>query len=82
MLDLASEVAELQGRLALSTIRQKSHSSLVLNTEHNGVVDRRVASTCSCEHARARLLLIKEVHFVESLRKLAQSSDLQKNMDQ
>ena len=38
MLDLANEVAKLQGRLFLSTFRQKSHSSLVLNTEHNGVV--------------------------------------------
>ena len=43
MLDLANEVAKLQGRLHLSTFRQKSHSSLVFNTEHNGVVHRRVA---------------------------------------
>ena len=51
MLDLAYEVAKLQGRLVLFTFLQKSHSSLVLNTEHNGVVHRRVVSTCSCEHA-------------------------------
>ena len=82
MLDLANKVAKLQCRLVLSTFRQKSHSSLVLNTEHNGVMHRRVASTCSCEHARARLILIEIVRFVESLRKLAQSSDFQKNMDQ
>ena len=71
MLDLVNEVAKLQGSLILSTFRQKSHSSLVLNTEHNGVVHRHVASTCSCEHARARLPLIEEVRFVESLHKLA-----------
>ena len=82
MLDLVNEVAKLQGRLALSTFRQKSHSSLVLNTDHNGVVHRRVASTCLCEHARARLPLIEAVRFAESLRKLAQPSDLQKNIDQ
>ena len=35
-----------------------SHSSRVLNTEHNGVLHRRVASTYSCEHAKARLPLI------------------------
>ena len=82
MLDLANEVAKLQGWLILSTFRQKSHSPLVLNTEHNGVVQCRVTSTWSCEHARARLPLIEAVRFAESLRKLAQSSDLQKNMDQ
>ena len=82
MLNLAKEVAKLQGRLALSTFRQKYHSSLVLNTEHNGVVHRRVTSTCSCEHATARLPLIEAVRFAESLRKFAQSSDPQKNMDQ
>ena len=82
MLDLANEVAKLQGHLVLSTFRQKSHSSLIFNTEHNGVVHRRVASTCSCEHARARFPIIKAVRFAESLRKLAQLSDLQKNMDQ
>ena len=76
VLDLANEVAKLQGCLVMSTFRQKSHSSLVLNTEHNGMVHRRVASTCSCEHARARLPLIEAVPFAESLRKLAQSSDL------
>ena len=43
---------------------------------------RRVASTCSYEHVRARLPLIDAVRFAESLRKLAQSSDLKKNMDQ
>ena len=43
---------------------------------------RRVASTCSCEHARGRLPLIEAVRFAESLRKPAHSSDLQKNMDQ
>ena len=68
MLDLANEVAKLQGRLILSTFRQKSHSSLVVNTEHNGVAHRRVASTCACEHARARLPLIEAVRFAESLR--------------
>ena len=73
MLDLANEVNKVHGRLDLSTFRQKSHSPFVLNTEYNGVLHRRVVSTCSCEHARAR--------FAESLRKLAQSSDLQKNMD-
>ena len=67
MLDLANKVAKLQGRLVLSTYCQKSHSSLVLNTEHNEVVHRRVASTCSCEHARARLLSIEAVRFAESL---------------
>ena len=36
MLSLANEVAKIQGRLVLSTFFQKSHSSLVLNTEHNG----------------------------------------------
>ena len=82
MLDLASEVAKLQGRFVLSTFIQKSHSSLVLNTEHNGVMHRRVASTYSCKHARARLPLIEAVRFAESLRKLAHSSDLQNNMDQ
>ena len=82
MLDLANEVAKLQVRLVLYTFLQKSHSSLVLNTEHNVVVHRRVASTCLWEHARARLLLIEAVRFAESFRKLAQSSDLQKNMDQ
>ena len=70
------------GPLVLSIFRQKSHSSLVLNTEHNGMVHRRVIFTCSCEHARARLSLIEAVRFAESLRELAQSSDLQKNMDQ
>ena len=82
MLDLANEVAKLQGRLILSTFVQKSHSSLILNTEHNGVVHCRVASTCSCEYARARLPLIMAVCFAESLRKLAQSSDLQKNINE
>ena len=76
MLDLANEVAKLQGHLFLSTFRQKSHSSLVLNKEHNGVVHQRVASTCSCEYARARFPLNEAVRFAESLRKLAQSSDL------
>ena len=80
MLDLANEVAKLQGRLVLFTFRQKSHSSLVLNTEHNGMVHRRVASTCSCEHARARLLLIEAVRFAESLRKLPLSSDRKKKI--
>ena len=78
MLDLANKVAKLQGRLVLSTFRQKSHSSLVLNTEHNGEVHRRVASTCSCEHARARCPLIEAVRFAKSLRKVAQSNDLKK----
>ena len=82
MLDLAKKVTKLQGLLVLSNFRQNSHSSLVLNTEHNGVVHRRVASTCSCEHARARLSLIEAVRFAESLCKLSQSSDFQKNMDQ
>ena len=68
MLDLANEVVKLQGRVVLSTFRQESHSSLVLNTKHNGVVHRRVASTCSCEHARARLPLIEAVRFAEILR--------------
>ena len=45
----------------------------MMNTEHNGVVHRRVASTCSCEHARAHLPLIDAVRFADSLRKLAQS---------
>ena len=49
---------------------------------NNGLVHCRVAFTCSCEHARARLPLIEAVRFAESLRKQAQSSDLQKNMDQ
>ena len=80
MLDLANEMAKLQGRLVLSIFRQKSHSSLILNTEHNGVVHCRVASTCSCEHARARLPFIEAVRFAESLRKLSQLSDLQKNI--
>ena len=75
-------MAKLQGRLVPSTFRQKSHSSLVLNTEHNGVAHRRVASTFSCEHARARLPSFEAVRFAETLRKLAQLSDLQKNMDQ
>ena len=66
LLDLVNEVAKLQGRLVISTFRRKSHSSLVLNTEHDGVVHRRVPSTCSCEHARARLPLIEAVHFAES----------------
>ena len=78
MLDLANEMAKLQGRLILSTFIQKSHSSLVLNTEHNRVVHRRVAFTCSCEHAKARLPLIEAVRIAESLLKLAQSSKLQK----
>ena len=82
MLDPAKEVVKLQGRLVLSTIRQKSHSSLVLNNEHNGVMHRRMASTCSCEHARARLPLIEAVRFAEILRKLAQPNDLQENMIQ
>ena len=82
MLDLAIEVVKLQSRLVLSTFRHKSHSSLVLNTEHNRVVHRRVAFTCSCKHARARLPLIEAVRFAKTSRKLAQSSDLQKNMDQ
>ena len=82
MLDLAKEVAKLQSRLILSTFRQKSHTPLVLNTEHNGVVHRRVTSTCSYEHAKVRLRLIEAVRLAESLRKLAQSSDLQKNMHQ
>ena len=72
MLDLANEVAKLQGRLVLSTFRQKSHSLLVLNTEHNGVVHCRVASTCSCKHARACLPLIEAARFAESSCKLAQ----------
>ena len=42
----------------------------------------RVASTCSCEHASARLPLIEAERFAESFRKLAQSGDLQKNMNQ
>ena len=71
MLDLANEVAKLQDRLVLFTFRQKSHSSFVLNTEHNRVVHHSVASTSSCEHARARLPLIEAVRFAESLRKLA-----------
>ena len=78
MLDLANEVVKLQGRLVLSTFRQKSHSSLVLNTEHNGVVHRHVAFTCLCKYVRARLPLIEAVRFAESLRKLAQSGDLKK----
>ena len=78
MLDLAKEVAKLQGRLALFTFRQKSHSLLVFSTEYNGVVHRRVASACSCKDARARLPLIEGVHFAESLRKHTQSSDLKK----
>ena len=82
MLDLANEVAKLQGRLILSTFRQKSHSSLGLNTKHNRVVLRRIVSTRSCEHARARLPLIEAVRLAESLRTLAQSNDIQKNMDQ
>ena len=82
MLDLANEVAKLQGRLVLSTFRKKSHSSLILDTKHNGMVYRRVASTCSCEHARARLPLIEAVRFAESLRKLAHSSELQKNIQE
>ena len=82
MLDLANEVAKPYGRLVLFTFRQKSYLSLVLNTKHNGVLHRRVASTCSFEHAKARLPLIEAVRFAESLRKLAQSSDLKKNMDQ
>ena len=82
MLDLVNEVAKLQSRLVLSTFRQKSHSSLVFNSDLNGVEHRRVTSTCSCVHARAHLPLIEAVRFAESLRKLAQSSDLQKNMDQ
>ena len=82
MLDLANDLAKPQGHLVLPTFHKKSHSSLVLNTEHNGVVHRRVASTCSCEHARARLPITEAVRIAESLRKLAQSSDLQKNMDQ
>ena len=82
MSGVANEVAKLQGYLVLSTFRQKSHPSLVLNTEHNRVVQRRVTSTCSCEHARARLPFIEAVCFAESLRKLAQSSDLQKNIDE
>ena len=82
MLDLANEVSKIQDHLVLSTFRQKLHSSLVSNTEHNGVVHRRVSSTCSCEHTRARLPLIEAVRFAESLRKLAQLSELQKNMDQ
>ena len=57
MLDLANEVAKLQGRLIQTTFIQKSH-------------------------ARARLALIEAVRFTKTLRKLAQSSDLQKNMDQ
>ena len=78
MLVLENEVAKLQGHFILSIFRQKSHLSLVLNTEHNGVMHCRVASTCSYEHARARLPLIEAVRFAESLRKLAQSSDLLK----
>ena len=46
------------------------------------MVHRRVASTCLCEHARAHLPLIEAVRFAQSLRKLAQTRDLQKNMDQ
>ena len=82
MLDLVNEVAKLQGRLVPPTFRQKSYSSLVLNTEYNAVVPCRVASTCSCESARVRLPTIEAVRFSKSLRQLAQSSDLQKNMDQ
>ena len=81
-LDLANEVAKLQGHLVLSNFRRKSHSSLVINTEHNGVVHRRVTSTCSYEHARARRPLIEAVRLAENLRKLAQSSNLHENMDQ
>ena len=63
MLDLANEVAKLQGRLFLFTFRQKFHSPLVLNTKHNGVVHRSVASTCSCEHARAHYIMhIMPIH--------------------
>ena len=36
----------------------------------------------SCAHARARHPLIEAVRFAESLRKLSQSSDIKKNMDQ
>ena len=82
MLDMAKKVAKLQGRVVLSNFHQKFHSSLVLNTEHNGMVHRRVASTCSCEHAGTHLLLIGAVGFAEYLRELIQSSDLQKNMNQ
>ena len=64
--------------LVLSILRQKFHSSLVLNTEYNGVVHRRVASTCSCEHSRAcfhisrvriflRMQLLKLTRFRKSL---------------
>ena len=81
MLDLTKEVAKLQGCVVLSTFLKQSYSSFVLNTEYYGVVRRRVASTCSCEHARARLPLIEVVRFAESLGKLTQSSELQKNMD-
>ena len=82
MLDLAKEVAKLQSRLVLSTFRQKSLSSLVLNTKHDGVVHPRVASTCSCEHIGVSLPLIEAERFAESLRKLSLSSDPQKNMEQ
>ena len=66
MLDHANEVSKLQGRLVLSTFRQKSYSSIVSNAQHNGVVHHRVASTCSCEHGRARLPLIEAVRFAEN----------------
>ena len=66
----------------LHCFRQKSHLLLVLNAEHDGVVHRRVAPTCSCAREGARVLLIEAVRFAESLCKLAQSSNLQTNMDQ
>ena len=46
------------------------------------MVHRRVASACLCEHTGARVPLIEGVRVAESLRKLTQSSDPQKNMDQ
>ena len=46
------------------------------------VVHRRVASTCSYEHARTRLPTIQVVQFAERLRKIVQSSELKKNNDQ
>ena len=78
MLDLTNEVARLQGHLFLSTFHQKSYSLLALNTEHNGVVQRRVACTCSCERARARLPLIEGVCFAESWRKLPSQTTFKK----
>ena len=63
-------------------IQREGHK--VLQSDRTQTIDHthRVATTCPCEHARARLPLIEAVRFAESLRKLAQSSDLHKNMDQ